>query len=161
MSSLTKGTKVLHEGGVEVKCLNLLSTIIRVFTTLNDTVVNLSKPKASLGVARFNLHHLDRATNVEVLLVIKCQIISLAFPNIDEGQALARVDDEVRIHALSLRNLAYVHAVDSIFRINNDSLNASVEVEDHHFILLTSLKGNKHLVFVNKNSVCHINSVEE
>ena len=161
MSSLTKLTEVAHEGGIEVKCLDLLSTIVGVITTLNDTVVNLSEPKASLGVARLNLHHLDRTTNVKVLLIIKCQIVGFAFPNVDEGQALARVDDEVRIHALSLRNLAYVHAVNSVFRINNDSRNVSVKVEDHHFILLTGLKGNKHLVFVDKNGICHISSVEE
>ena len=46
------------------------------------------------------------------------------------------------IHALSLRNLAYVHTVDAIFRLNNDSLSVRVEVEDDHLTPLVSLQGN-------------------
>ena len=88
MSTLTKLTKVGHEGIVEVKGLDLLTTI-GIITTLNDTIVNLSKPEASFGVTLFNLYDLDRATDVEVLLVIVSQVVGLAFTSIDEGESLA------------------------------------------------------------------------
>ena len=140
MSSLAKLFKVAHESHVKVKGLDLLPTVVRVVTALNDTVVNLSKPEASIRVAWLNLHNLYRTTNVEVLLVVICQIVGFSFPYVDQGETLARVDNEVGIHTFGLRDLADVHAVNSKVRRNNHSLSVCVEVEDHHAILTTFLK---------------------